>query len=147
MINGLQHIAVIVSDLDAAKLFYGDALGLPEVPRPAAFKFGGAWFAIGNDAIHLIVQADTTQTDAPPDPGPGYFHGFSTHYAFEVDDLDELMSRLESHGYPIEVGPLRRGDGARQTYYRDPDGHVLEFFESTTEDQSDAVRLPAQDLS
>lgn len=146
MITRLQHIGVIVSDLDASKRFYGDALGLPEVPRPAAFRFGGAWYGIGDDSIHLILQADTTQTDGPPDPGPGYFHGFSTHYAFEVDDLDGLMARMESHGRPVEVGPLRRGDGARQVYYRDPDGHVLEFYETTDEDQSDEVRLPAHDL-
>jgi len=137
---------MIVSDLEASRRFYGDALGLPEVPRPAAFRFGGAWFGVGEDSIHLIVQADTTQTDGPPDPGPGYFHGFSTHCAFEVDDLDGLMTRLAAHGRPVEVGPLRRGDGVRQVYYRDPDGHVIELFEATGEDQSDEVRPAVQDI-
>lgn len=143
----LQHVALVVSDLDAAKRFYGDALGFPEVARPSAFEFGGAWFGVGDDAIHLIVRADTTQTKGPPDPGPGYYGGLATHFAFEVDDLNGLIARMESHGLPVEVGPLRRGDGVRQVYYRDPDGHVLEFYESTGEDQSDEVRLPAHRLA
>lgn len=144
MLRRLDHVAFIVEDLAASRRFYGDALGLPEVARPDSFRFAGAWYGAGEDTIHLIVKADTTQAEQPPEPGAGLARGFATHAAFEVDDLDELIARMAAHGEAIAAGPLQRGDGVRQAYFRDPDGHVLELYETTAEDQAGAVRLPMQ---
>jgi glyoxylase I family protein len=146
VIRSLQHAGLIVRDLDASRRFYGEALGLQEVPRPSSFKFGGAWFRFGTDEVHLILQADTTQVDAPPEPGAGLARGFATHHSYETDDLDGDIRRMEAHGHLVDAGPLRRGDGVRQVYYRDPDGHIVELFEVTDEDQADEVRLAAHDL-
>ena len=33
---------------------------------------------------------------------------------------------------------MPRGDGYVQVFFRDPDGHVLELFQHTGEDQADA---------
>ncbi len=41
-VTGLHHVAVTVTDLDRARRFYSDVLGLVELPRPP-FDFGGAW--------------------------------------------------------------------------------------------------------
>lgn len=145
MLHRLQHVGLIVGDLDASRRFYGDALGLEETARPASFKFAGAWFAVGDDSIHLIAQADSTQAGGPADPGPGAARGLMAHFALEVDALEEVIARMAEHGHTIDVGPLRRGDGVRQIYYRDPDGHYVELYETTGEDQSDEVRLPAHE--
>ena len=41
---------------------------------------------------------------------------------------------------------MPRGDGFVQAFFRDPDGYVLEFFQWTDEDQSDAPqRAPIRD--
>ncbi len=41
---------------------------------------------------------------------------------------------------------MPRGDGYVQVFFLDPDGHVLELFQLTGEDQSDAPeRAPVQD--
>jgi hypothetical protein len=38
---------------------------------------------------------------------------------------------------------MPRGDGYEQVFFRDPDGYVLELFQHTGEDQSDApARAP-----
>ncbi len=59
---GLQHCGLIVSDLERSRQFYGEALGLPEVPRPANFTFAGAWF-------ELIVWGVATLTWRITEPG------------------------------------------------------------------------------
>ena len=45
---------------------------------------------------------------------------------------------LDRHGVPLVGGPMPRGDGFVEAFFRDPDGYVLEFFQRTGEDQSDA---------
>ena len=60
------------------------------------------------------------------------------HLAIEVDDLERACVRLAENGVPLAGGPMPRGDGYVQAFFRDPDGHVLELFEHTGEDQSGA---------
>jgi catechol 2,3-dioxygenase-like lactoylglutathione lyase family enzyme len=68
------------------------------------------------------------------------------HLAFEVDDLEADCARLADNGVPLAGGPMARGDGYVQVFFRDPDGYVLELFQWTGEDQSDAPeRAPVGD--
>jgi catechol 2,3-dioxygenase-like lactoylglutathione lyase family enzyme len=129
---------LIVADLERSRRFYGEALGLEEVPRPGNFTFDGAWFAVGDDQLHLLAETDTTGSAGGPDPGPSAAVGLADHIALVVDDLDEALVRLDEHGVPLLGGPMPRGDGWTQVFMRDPDGYVVELFEWTGEDQSDA---------
>ena len=141
----IQHVGLVVSDLEGARRFYGEALGLEEVPRPPNFTFAGAWFRFGDDEIHLLAEADTTGGAGQGDAGLGAAQGLTHHLAFEVDDLDAACARLERSGVPLTGGPMPRGDGFVQVFFRDPDGYVLELFQWTGEDQSDApARAPVR---
>jgi catechol 2,3-dioxygenase-like lactoylglutathione lyase family enzyme len=135
---GLQHCGLIVSDLARSRAFYGDALGLEEVPRPHNFTFAGAWFQVGEDQLHLLVEADTTGSAGGPDPGPSVGVGLANHIALEVDDLGPAVARLADHGVVLVGGPMPRGDGWTQVFTRDPDGYVIELFQWTGDDQSHA---------
>jgi len=142
----LQHCGLVVADLDRSRRFYDQALGLEEVPRPPSFTFAGAWFRFGEDEIHLLAEADTTGRAGAPDPGPSAAFGLSSHLAFEVDDLDSGCARLEANGVALIGGPMPRGDGVVQVFFRDPDGYVLELFQWTNEDQSGAPeRAPVRE--
>jgi catechol 2,3-dioxygenase-like lactoylglutathione lyase family enzyme len=134
----LQHTGLVVRDLERSRRFYGDALGLNEVPRPQNFAFAGAWFQCGDDQIHLLVEDDTTSLAGGPEPGPGAEVGLIHHLAFEVDDLTAACARLEVHGVELFGGPMPRGDGVVQVFVLDPDRHVVELFQWTDDDQSDA---------
>ena len=141
----LQHCGLVVADLERSRRFYGEALGLEEVPRPPNFTFAGAWFRSGDDEIHLLAEADTTGRAGALDPGPSAAYGLSTHLAFEVEDLAAACARLEEHGVALIGGPMPRGDGVVQVFLRDPDGYVVELFQWTGEDQSDAPkRMPVR---
>jgi len=146
VVRGIQHCALVVSDLDRSRAFYGGALGLAEIPRPASFAFAGAWFQAGADEVHLIVERETTMRAGAYTPGAGLAVGLATHLALEVDDLDGALGRLQQHGIEIAAGPMPRGDGVQQAYAIDPDGYVVEVFERTDEDQSGAgPRLPVRE--
>jgi len=134
----IQHVGLIVSDLERSRRFYAEALGLEEVPRPPNFTFAGTWFRFGGTEIHLLAEAHTTGGAGQGDAGPGAARGMTHHLAIEVDDLGAACARLAANGVALAGGPMPRGDGYTQVFFRDPDGHVLEFFKHTGEDQSDA---------
>jgi catechol 2,3-dioxygenase-like lactoylglutathione lyase family enzyme len=134
----VQHVGLVVSDLDRSRAFYARALGLEEVPRPSSFRFDGAWFRFGGTEIHLLAEAHTTGGAGPGDAGEGVSRGLTSHIAFETDDLATACARLAEHGVELAGGPMPRGDGFDQVFFLDPDGYVLELFEHTGEDQSDA---------
>ena len=145
MIRGIQHCALVVSDLERSRRFYGEALGLAEIPRPSSFAFAGAWFRAGPDEVHLILEGDTTMRAGASAPGGALAVGLVTHLALEVDDLEAVVRRLRDHDVEIGGGPMPRGDGVEQAFALDPDGYVVEVFQRTGEDQSGSPqRLPVR---
>lgn len=134
----LQHCGLLVADLERSRRFYGEALGLEEVPRPANFTFAGTWFALGETEIHLLAEADSTGRAGTPPPGPGLAGGLATHLALQVDDLPAWQERLAASGVATAAGPMPRGDGVDQLFVLDPDGYVVELFERTGQDQAGA---------
>ena len=113
----IQHVGLVVSDLDRSRAFYAGPLGLEEVPRPSNFTFDGAWFRFGGTEIHLLSDAHATGGAGQPDPGAGKGRGMTHHLAFEVDDLDAACVRLAEHGVELEGGPMPRGDGYVQVFF------------------------------
>lgn len=120
MIENLHHVAVSVTDLERAKRFYGEVLGLEEIERPA-FDFPGAWYALGQDQLHLIVHTSplslrgTTRIDSR-----------DGHFAVRVDDYDGTVARLKAHGVTVKESPVNVTPWS-QIYVTDPDGNVIEL--------------------
>ena len=119
--------------------------GLTEIERPQSFAFAGAWFQAGRDELHLIVESDTTMKAGAAPTGPGLAAGLVTHIALEVEDLEQTLATLLERGAEIGGGPMARGDGVDQAFLLDPDGHVIEVFQRTGADQSNApARIPVR---
>jgi catechol 2,3-dioxygenase-like lactoylglutathione lyase family enzyme len=119
-IETLHHVSLSVTDLERARAFYGGVLGLREIERPA-FDFPGAWFALGNRQLHLIVHTaprslrGTTEVD----PRDG-------HFALRVKSRAEALAGLRTHGVEVRDNP-RNATPWEQIHLTDPDGNVIEL--------------------
>ena len=129
-VRGISHAALLVSDVEASRRFYGEVLGMEEVPRPANFQFPGAWFRHGKAELHLIGEAESGRVRQV---NPGYrskelSEGYGAHFAFEVDDMDEAQHLVRERGAEVVGEPRPRGDGITQMYLTDPDGYMVELI-------------------
>jgi glyoxylase I family protein len=110
------HTAILVADLDRAREFYGGILGLAEKSDRTA-KFPGTWYQVGKSQIHLIVNSDFTADT---------YHqkwGRNPHLALSVDDLETAKTKLETHGYSIQMS----ASGRAALFVRDPDDNIIEL--------------------
>lgn len=124
-VKSIDHVTLVVKDLEASRRFYVDLLGMSEVARPA-FSFAGAWFQAGPTQIHLILEH--------PGSGPAgnllpleLRSSRSHHLAFLVDDAAATVGHFKQSGVTILSGPKSRPDGFVQVFVADPDGHVVEL--------------------
>jgi catechol 2,3-dioxygenase-like lactoylglutathione lyase family enzyme len=117
----LHHVSVCVSDLDRARHFYGQVLGLRELPRPD-LGFPGAWYAVGgSQELHLIVHPPSRTMR-----GTSAIDGRDGHFAFRVANYDDTLARLRASGIAVIESPHNATPWS-QIYVTDPDGNVLEF--------------------
>jgi len=113
-LTGVNHVVYAVKNMERAKRFYTEILGLTEVPT-AVDADHIAWFMCGSGTmVHLVVS------DVAPVPRP-------IHVAFEVDDLDSAMESLVANGVTIIRGPGERSDGQRFIFFHDPEGNLVEI--------------------
>ncbi|MCH4824484.1 VOC family protein [Gramella lutea] len=115
-----DHDAILVLDVNASAKFYGEILGLEEIPN------GGLpdhirWFQLNDKIqIHLI------ESEELPKKNKG------VHMALNTSNLTELMKFLNSRkihfeNWSGEAGKTNtRPDGVKQIYFQDPDGYWIE---------------------
>lgn len=111
-VQRLDHIALDVSDVSAARSFYGGLLGLKEVPRPESFDFPGLWYELGNAMLHIV---------APRQPAIG-----KHHIALWVDDVHASADVLTHAGYEVDWERTKI-PGIDRYFTRDADGNLIEI--------------------
>jgi catechol 2,3-dioxygenase-like lactoylglutathione lyase family enzyme len=118
-IVGVDHVQLAFppgGEADARR-FYGEVLGLVEIPKPEAMRArGGMWFVAGPIQIHLGLE---------PDMRPST----KMHPALVVDDLDAYCARLAAAG--CEWRPDDGLPGVRRGHTKDPFGNRIELIEAT----------------
>ena len=124
-VKTLDHVTLVVKDLERSRRFYVDVLGMEPLDRPK-FSFSGSWFRAGTTEIHLILETEESGPAGFLGP-PNRASSRSQHFAFEVADSRQAAEWVVQAGVPILSGPKERPDGAVQTFIQDPDGHVVEL--------------------
>lgn len=117
-ILGIDHIqlAIPTGGEEKARAFFVSLLGFREIPKPPELaKRGGAWFEAGAVQLHLGVEAD-------------FRPARKAHPAFVVDDLDELIAKIQSAGIETDAtqSPL---DRYKRVHVFDPFGNRIELME------------------
>lgn len=125
-LNNIHHIAIICSDYERSKKFYTEILGLQiiqEVHRAERDSYKLDLALNGQYVIELF-----SFPNPPARPSRPEAQGLR-HLAFSVGDVDAAKTALEAVG--IHVEPIRTDaqTGRRFTFFSDPDGLPLEFYE------------------
>ena len=123
----IDHITLVVKDLEKSQYFYCDLLGMEEVARPP-FDFPGKWFQAGSTLIHLIQENDDSGEAGVHNPDRNN-NTRAHHFAFLSENVKGAFEFLQEQGIPIIRMPVNRPDGALQGFVNDPDGHVVELSE------------------
>ena len=107
----VAHVILSVSDLESARAFYADVLGLPQHGESGAFVFFDA------GSVVLAIR-----------PGPAAAAA-ATEIVFAVDDIDEAYRLLTERGVEFRTAPRPvMNEGTRDLVaadFADPDGHVF----------------------
>ena len=102
----LEHVGVLVEDLEAAVAFARDVLELGEPMEIRVDEHGlsAAFFPLGAGRLELL------RFDEPGDRLPPGTPSRIDHIAVEVDDLDAEAARLREHGVefqaPLDPAPV-----------------------------------------
>lgn len=128
----INHVALVVPDLEEGVGFWADALGLPvaEQRREPAEKVDIAFLPVGQSEIELLAPftKDSGVAQYLEKRGPG-FH----HICFEVDDLEGALVQLKDHNVPlIDETPRVNAAGRRMAFIhpKGTGGVLIELYES-----------------
>jgi len=126
-LSGVIETALYVDDLERARAFYQDVLGLEAMTSDARFVA----FDVGGRNVLLLFRRGSTLEPVhlpggtiPPHDGSGPLHAA---FAITADELPAWERRLGEHDVAIE-GRTDWPRGGKSIYFRDPDRHLLELL-------------------
>jgi catechol 2,3-dioxygenase-like lactoylglutathione lyase family enzyme len=113
----VDHVqfAIPAGGEEQCRAFWGEILGLAEIPKPPALApRGGCWFEGPGFQVHLGVEAD-------------FRPARKAHPGFEVSGLTELAKLLATHNYTVTWSDEVPGQDRFHT--ADPFGNRVEFLQ------------------
>ena len=115
MITKLFVVSLRAPDLPAATQFYRDVVGLPlAVPRPDRPHFD-----LGGGAYLVILEGEPSRAESSAEDR-------FPRIAFEVDDFEAALNRLESAGIELPWG-VEKDSLRRWAEFYDPAGNLIEI--------------------
>jgi catechol 2,3-dioxygenase-like lactoylglutathione lyase family enzyme len=117
-VYGIDHVqlAMPAGREEEARRFYGEVLGLAEIPKPPNLAArGGAWFHCGPLQLHLGVESDFRPAKR-------------AHPALLVTDLTSMIEALTAAGFEVKYDsePIQDLDRA---FTADPFGNRIELLQ------------------
>ncbi len=128
-IQGIDHVAINVRDIDKAVQFYTQVIGLKITEREPS-KAGIEYFLDCGPSLVGIIQAKDLGRSHPfLDEGLG-----ANHFSFRIHakDFDAMIKRLEENNVKIEFAKKR--EKSWSLYFYDLDGNKLEITAWPRED-------------
>jgi catechol 2,3-dioxygenase-like lactoylglutathione lyase family enzyme len=105
---------VATSDVDKARAFYADILGLEVLMDLGWIRTYGSSAKM---TLQVSVMSEGGSGTAVPD------------ISIEVDDVEEALTRVRKAGIAIEYGPATEPWGVRRFYVRDPFGKLINILQ------------------
>jgi catechol 2,3-dioxygenase-like lactoylglutathione lyase family enzyme len=140
-IQRMDHVGIVVDDLVDAVAFFVE-LGL-ELQGEASVQGGWVDRVVGLESVRAEIamlqtpdghgRIELAKFHAPPSPGGDRHAPANTlgirHVTFAVDDIDDVLARLQARGAEL-VGEVERYENIyRLCYIRGPEGIIVELAE------------------
>jgi Lactoylglutathione lyase and related lyases len=115
--RGLNHLHLLVADVERSQRFYEQAFGMKEL-----FREGPDMVFVGIPGTDHVVTLHRSEE-------PIEKRGGIDHFGFQLESPEELstaIAEVERAGGTL----IRQGEhapGAPYAYFADPDGHVFEL--------------------
>ena len=120
-IRHLDYTVLFARDMPAMRRFYGETLEF-EVNR----ELGPAWIEYRVGSCILALTERGLMFDDPEPPAGA----LSAMLAFRVprEEVDGCAAALRDRGVALAGEPTDQPWGHRTSYFRDPDGNVIEIY-------------------
>ncbi len=145
-LTGVEHIGLVVPEIDAATQFFATVLGGEALYDVGPFDGPEDWMAghlAGSSGAHIhrmrviaiangptVELIELTRTDGRASEN-GERAPAGWHIAFYVEDMDRALAGLKAHGCQILSGPVEMTEGPSAgltwLYFKAPWGQQLEL--------------------
>jgi methylmalonyl-CoA/ethylmalonyl-CoA epimerase len=134
----VEHIGIAVKNLDESNVLFAKLLGaLPyKLETVASEKVRTSFFRNGETKIELL---ESTDEDGPISKFISKRGEGIHHIAFEVEDIESEMERLEAEGFQLINNKPKRGADNKLVCFIHPksaNGVLIELCQSITEERS-----------
>lgn len=131
-VTKINHVAIVVADMDAALTFWRDALGLElsHIEDVPSQKSQVAFMPLGDSEVELVkpTSDDSGVSKFLAERGGGMYH-----LCFEVDDIDSMLAQLKEKGVRlINETPLQlEGRKLAFVHPKSTGGVLVEIYQIT----------------
>lgn len=128
-VTQIDHVSVLITEVERSRRFYTQVLGLREMPKPKTFDFVALWFDLGNQQLHLL------QKPQPDSISP-------RHFALRVPDIKAAREHFRLLGVSMDETTVI--PGCDRFFVWDPDRNrieIIQWLEPYDPAQSGAARL------
>lgn len=131
-IIGINHVAIVVPDIDGALSFWHEALGLnlDHIEDVPSQKSQVAFLPLNGGEVELVrpTTADSGVAKFLTDRGAGMHH-----LCFEVDDIDGMMADLQAKGIRLINETAQQLEGRKVAFVhpKSANGVLVELYQKT----------------
>lgn len=136
MIKRIDHVAILLPDLQEGTNFWVDALGLPleKIETVPEQQVKIAFLPVGDSHVELVEPTDDTTGVAAylQKRGPGLHH-----ICLEVDDIEKTLAQLIEAGIPLIDDKPKEGKNGKKLAFIHPKGTggvLVELYELSDHD-------------
>lgn len=120
-IKRIEHVGIIVSDIDKSRELWEDIFGIPlaSIEHAPHLQRKLALFPVGDSMVELLAG---TTPDSRHARMIAEGKGGLNHICFEVEDIDAALAELKEKGIPLRDQEPRIGHAGCRIAFLDPAG-------------------------
>ncbi len=113
-VRNIDHVSVLITDVNRSRAFYNGVLGLTEIPKPKSFDFVALWYDLGGGQTLHLLQKPQPDARSP------------RHFALAVPDAKDARDHFRGHGVATDETTVI--PGCDRFFVSDPDGNRIEII-------------------